>query len=204
MLLKTSTNVIQQNNLETTLKLYMVLLGSKAEGRNVEQHDFFFGVASSLADLVPQLRAFWPEAGKSLHIDGWREVTAVDGYRVDIRLKNDDQSNQEQRLFFINLGGYTAGRLEEQHYTLLSVCADKAEATQKAKKAAFFKQASITGVKGANAHIDEKYGIDVDEVHRIEDIWHPQLIDKYSIKLSPSAELVPDEVHLGYFRLDKL
>lgn len=190
----------QQNN----LKLYMVLLGSKAEGRNVEQHDFFFGVAISLAELVPQLRAFWPEAGKSLHIDGWREVTAVDGYRVEIYQKGEIDAVPQRRLFFINLGGYTAGRLEEQHYTLLSVCDDKAEATQLAKKAAFFKQASVAGVKGANAHIDEKYGIDVDDVHRIEDIWHPQLIQNYGIRLTPIDNLVADEVHLGYFRLDRL
>lgn len=182
----------------------MVLLGSKAEGRNVEQHDFFFGVASSLAELVPQLYAFWPEAGKSLHIDGWREVTAVEGYKVDVYLKMGDEPSPEQRLFFINLGGYTAGRLEEQHYTLLSVCVDKAEATQQAKKAAFFKQASVVGVKGANAHIDEKYGIDVDEIHRIEDIWHPQLVQNYGIRLMKSENLAADKIHLGYFRLDRL
>lgn len=195
--------VIEKEN-TTTLKLYMLLLGSKAEGRNVEQHDFFFGVANSLAELVPQLHAFWPEAGKSLHIDGWREVTAVEGYKVEVYQKNGDEPVSAHRLFFINLGGYTAGRLEEQHYTLLSVCADKAEATQRAKKAAFFKQASVVGVKGANAHIDEKYGIDVDEIHRIEDIWHPQLVQKYGIRLLPTENLVADEIHLGYFRLDRL
>lgn len=188
----------------TAPKLYMVLLGSKAAGRNVEQHDFFFGVANSLAELVPQLHAFWPEAGKSLHIDGWREVTSVDGYKVEVYLKSGDEVLPEQRLFFINLGGYTAGRLEEQHYTLLSVCADKAEATQRAKKAAFFKQASVAGVKGANAHIDEKYGIDVDDIHRIEDIWHPQVVENYGIRLVPAENLPADEVHLGYFRLDRL
>lgn len=195
---------MQQQKSPAALKLYMVLLGSKAEGRNVEQHDFFFGVANSLAELVPQLQAFWPEAGKSLHIDGWREVTAVDGYKVEVYLKNGDEPLPKQRLFFINLGGYTAGRLEEQHYTLLSVCADKAEATQQAKKAAFFKQASVAGLKGANAHIDEKYGIDVDDIHRIEDIWHPQLVKNYGISLVPTESLVADEVHLGYFRLDRL
>lgn len=196
--------MLEQQEFATELKLYMVLLGSKAEGRNVEQHDFFFGVATSLAQLVPQLNAFWPEAGKSLHIDGWREVTAVDGYRVEVYQKTAEDPIPEQRLFFINLGGYTAGRLEEQHYTLLSVCADKAEATQRAKKEAFFKQASVAGVKGANAHIDEKYGIDVDDIHRIEDIWHPQLVQNYGIKLIPTESLIPDEVHLGYFRLDRL
>lgn len=185
-------------------KLFMILLGSKAPGRNVEQHDFFFGLGHSLADLVPALRAFWPEAGNSLHIDGWREVTAVDGFKVEVDLKAETDSPAAHRLFFINLGGYTAGRLEEQHYTLLSVCRDKAEATQLAKKAAFFKSATIAGMKGANAHIDEKYGIDVDDIHRIEDIWRPVSPGKYGIRLTPAVGLVEDAIHLGYFRLDRL
>ncbi|WP_240775007.1 DUF1543 domain-containing protein [Pedobacter xixiisoli] len=191
-------------NTNAVPKLFMVLLGSKAENRNVEQHDFFFGVSHSLAELVPALQAFWPEAGKSLHIDGWREVTAVDGFRVEVYVKQTDDVLAENRLFFINLGGYTAGRLEEQHYTLLSVCRDKAEATQLAKKVAFFKSATIAGMKGANAHIDEKYGIDVDDIHRIEDIWRPLAHENYGIRLVPSDNLVADEVHLGYFRLDRL
>lgn len=187
------------------LKLYMVLLGSKAENRNVEQHDFFFGVAHSLAELVPALQAFWQEAGKSLHIDGWREVTVVDGFKVEVYKKSaNDVMAEEHRLFFVNLGGYTAGRLEEQHYTLLSVCRDKAEATQLAKKAAFFKSATIVGMKGANAHIDEKYGIDVDDIYRIEDIWRQQDRENYGIRLTPALDQKKDEVHLGYFRLDRI
>jgi hypothetical protein len=37
----------------TGVKLFMLLLGSKAPGRHVEQHDFFFGIAASLRELVP-------------------------------------------------------------------------------------------------------------------------------------------------------
>ncbi len=195
-------NINQNSTAEP--KLFMVLLGSKAESRNVEQHDFFFGVGHSLAELVPALQAFWPEAGKSLHIDGWREVTAVDGFRVEVYRKQETDILSEYRLFFINLGGYTAGRLEEQHYTLLSVCRDKAEATQLAKRAAFFRSASIGGMKGANAHIDEKYGIDVDEVYRIEDIWRQNEDQHYGIRLIEADGLEVDQIHLGYFRLDKL
>ena len=65
-------------------KLYMLLLGSKAPKRNVEQHDYFFGIANSLKELVPQIKAFWPEAGNSIHVDGWREVNNVDGYQVKV------------------------------------------------------------------------------------------------------------------------
>jgi len=32
-----------------------------------------------LRDLVPAIKAFWPEARDKILIDAWREVTMVDG-----------------------------------------------------------------------------------------------------------------------------
>jgi hypothetical protein len=183
------------------LKLYMLLLGSKAPKRNVEQHDYFFGIATSLKELVPEIKAFWPEAGTSIHVDGWREVNSVDGYSVKVMLKEQATVPCERKLFFINLGGYQADKLEEQHYIVLTVQEDRAMAIKDAKKTVFFKTNSI---KGANSHIDEKYGIDVDDIYRIEEILSPTYKDKYHIELTPGTELPDDQVHLGYFKLDKL
>ena len=187
------------------LKLFMVLLGSKAPARNVEQHDFYFGIGEGLKALVPQMREFWPEAGSSLHIDGWREITNVDNYRIDI-LENihTDIVRNPQRLFFINLGGYTSGRLEEQHYTLLSVHDDRVEALKNSKTTEFFKTKTIRSVRGANAHIDEKYGIDVDEIYRIEDLLSQEMKERYSINLVKTDGLKADEINLGYFKLERL
>ena len=50
------------------LKLFMLLLGCKPPGRHVEQHDVFFGIAGSLDELIPEIKAFWPETDK-IHID---------------------------------------------------------------------------------------------------------------------------------------
>ena len=181
-------------------KLYLVLLGSKAAKRNVEQHDYFFGIAGSLKELVPQMKAFWPEAGTSLHVDGWREVTSVDGYRISVVPKDDDSADSPQ-LFFINLGGYLSGKLMEQHHIVLSVKNDRAMAVQDAKKTIFYKTNSI---KGANSHVDEKYGIDVDDIYRIDEILDPALKAKYSIQITPEADLPEDVIELGYFKMDKL
>jgi hypothetical protein len=192
---------------ETTsapLKLYMLLLGSKAPGRHVEQHDFFFGVAHSLAELVPAIKTFWRGAVGNLHIDGWREVNTVDGYRIKVSVKDENSIPSDNKLFFINLGGYTAGTLEEQHYVILSVKTERGQAIQDAKKAAFFKSNTIAGVKGANAHIDDKYGIDVDDIYKIEEMLPAAHKDKYSIEITTGSDLPDDEVHLGYFRLDRL
>ncbi|MCD0489199.1 DUF1543 domain-containing protein [Pedobacter sp. MC2016-14] len=184
------------------LKLFMVLLGSKAPQRNVEQHDYFFGIASSLKELVPAMRAFWPEAGNSIHIDGWREVTYVDGHQISVILKQDTPVEPSKKLFFINLGGYQSGKLEEQHYTVLSVHDERTQAIQDSKKTVFFKTNTL---KGAGSHIDEKYGIDVDDIYRIEDILASEFKEKYHIQITPSSHgLAEDEIRLGYFKLDKL
>src|SRR4051812_1576004 len=118
-----------------TLSLFMILLGSKAPNRNVEQHDFFFGIAAELSDLVPAMKTFWPEAGDSIHIDGWRRVSRVDGYGIRIIERNNrERLSSGKKLFFINLGGYLPDKLEEQHYTVLSVSDDRSQAILKAKK----------------------------------------------------------------------
>jgi len=179
----------------------MVLLGSKAPARNVEQHDYFFGIGKSLKELVPQMKAFWPEAGNSLHVDGWREVTWVNGFRIQVDLKQQQEPSPSKQLFFINLGGYQANKLEEQHYTVLSIHDDLAQAGREAKKTAFYKSNTL---KGAGSHIDEKYGIDVDHIYVIEDILPPGEKEKYQIRITPADDFAADEIHLGYLKLDKI
>ena len=185
------------------MKLYMLLLGCKPRGRNTEQHDVFFGVGDDLMDLLPGIFDFWPEAKRKIHLDAWREVTVVDGFGVRVVPRNDiaDPLPDPAKLFFLNLGGYKQGEFEEFHYKMLTAGKNKAEAIQKAKDTVFFKH---TGFKGANAHIDEKYGVDVDDVYEIEDILPDELKKNYRISLSPLTNIVEDELHLGYVNLEKI
>ncbi|NEU09700.1 DUF1543 domain-containing protein [Flavihumibacter sp. R14] len=188
----------------TGLKLYLLLLGSKAPGRNVEQHDYFFAIGKSLQELIPRIKAFWPEAGRSIHIDGWREITSVDGHRVRVVLKSEANEVPAKKLFFINLGGYQPGKLEEQHYTVLTVQDDRLAAIQSAKKTVFFRTHSVAGEKGANSHIDEKYGVDVDDIYMIEEILTPEQKDQFTLEITLAENLPEDLVHLGYLTMDKL
>lgn len=181
-------------------KLYMLLLGSKAPKRNVEQHDYFFGIATSIKELIPEIKAFWPEAGKSIHVDGWRTVNMVEGFEISVVLNSEISEPNDNKLYFINLGGYQEGKLEEQHYVVLSVNSEKALAIHHAKKTAFFKRNSI---KGANSHIDEKYGIDVDDIFKIDDILSRETKEKYHIRITENPHLSEDKIHLGYFKLEK-
>jgi hypothetical protein len=164
----------------------MVLLGCKPAGRHTEQHDVFFGIGETIKHLIPQFLQFWPEAKGKLHVDGWREVTVVDGFRVEVQEAAESSAVpfMSHRLFFLNLGGYKENELEEFHYKMLAVATDKSLAIQRAKQTAFYKH---TGFKGAPSHIDDKYGVDVDDVYAIEDILSPTLKQAYRILLTPSA-----------------
>lgn len=188
-------------------KLFMVLLGANPKGRVVEQHDYFFGIADNLQQLVPALQSFWPEADTTLHIDGWREINYVEDYQIIVAKKTDANAvaDSSKQLFFINLGGYTTDFLEEQHYTMLCVQNNPMDAVKYAKTTPFFKTSSIKSSKGATAHIDEKYGIDVDELYRIEDLLTKDQKENYSIVLKLTTEkYTEDELHLGYLKLNKL
>lgn len=180
--------------------LYMVLIGCTPNGRHTEQHDVFFGIGESMKDLVPQMVAFWPEAKGKIHIDAWRKVTHVDGYAV--RVVEDRSESSSAALFFLNLGGYKRGEFDEFHYRMVVAAGNKGEAVKKAKQTAFYKH---TGFKGAESHIDDKYGVDVDDVHAIEDIL-PAFPDKhFHLDLQPAEQpAAEDEFRLGYFRLDRV
>jgi hypothetical protein len=184
----------------------MLLLGSTPKGRHIEQHDIYFGIANSLKEMVSSIVAYWPEAQGKIHIDAWREVTAVDGFEVKVIEKSSIENAvvetaNKPKLFFINLGGYKQNEFEEYHYKMLAVGSDKGAAIQQAKQTVFYKH---TGFKTAESHIDDKYGVDVDDIYAIEDILPTELKEKYSIVISPSTNEVTDETHLGYFKLDKL
>lgn len=185
-------------------KLFMVLLGCKPDGRFTEQHDIFFGIADSLKDLAPSFNQFWPEAKGKLHIDAWKEVTSAGSWSVSVNDRScpDTGKNPGPRLFFLNLGGYKKDEFEEFHYKVLVVAENKADAITQAKQTAFYKH---TGFEGAPSHIDDRYGVDVDDIYDIEDILPLEVKEKYSIqvgRMEYSGE--EPEMHLGYLPLNKL
>jgi len=182
-------------------KLFMVLIGCKPNGRHTEQHDIFFGIASQLRDLIPEMLSFWPEANGRLHVDGWREVTQVDGQEITIHPRSADLAQQAMKLFFINLGGYKKDEFEEFHYKMVVAAPDSSSAIKTAKKTAFFKH---THFDGAKSHVDDKYGIDVDDLYTIEEVLSAETLSKFQIELSTAVEPREDPLHLGYFKLSAL
>lgn len=180
----------------------MVLLGGKPAGRHIEQHDVYFGIGHSIQDLKPQLGAFWPE-GQPLHLDGWRKVTRVGEYQISWLPAEAPRMPKSLQLFFINLGGYKPGILEEFHYKMLVVATDKMTAARQAKQSAFFQH---TGFGEAVAHIDDRYGVDVDDICTIEEILPASIRSQGQLQITPLTDSsTPEDVlWLGYQPLDEL
>lgn len=176
----------------------MFLIGATPQGRNIEQHDVFFGIGESVKEMIPEIVEFWPEAREKMHIDAWREVTVVEGYKVTVVAANDEQFTGSASLFFINLGGYKPDEFEEFHYKLIIPAIDKTGAITRAKQTAFFKH---TGFAGAPSHVDDKFGIDVDDLFEIKDILPEKAKAQYRIVVTKdSSPAVEDIIHLGYFK----
>ena len=185
-----------------TPKLFMLLLGCRPAGRNTEQHDIFFSIGNSMKDILPDIQNFWPDSGP-IHLDAWREITEVDGHKVSIILNsvNASPKKNELNLFFINLGGYKPDAFDEFHYKMLAVAPLQSQAIKQAKETAFY---THTGFKGAESHIDDKFGIDIDDLYLIKDILPSHCKEKYSIEITKDTTMLKDEWHLGYKLLKKL
>ncbi|MBC7554199.1 MAG: DUF1543 domain-containing protein [Taibaiella sp.] len=176
----------------------MILVGCRPPGRFTEQHDIFFGIGESMKSLLPEIKEYWPEAKGKLHIDAYREVTAVDGYSIEV-VEKQNGAGREAQLFFINLGGYQRGLFDELHFKVLTVQPDKARAVKQAKTTEFFKKNGF--LPGAGAHIDDQHGIDIDDLHKVNDILPPRQKELYSLRITRNEAVVADVLHLGYFKL---
>lgn len=108
------------------LQLYMVMLGGRAPRATVELHDVVFAVGTDLKSLYGQLREAWFGQAAGLHIDAWQVIDGVDGWRV--RLDEAIPDPAAPKLYFVNLGGYIAGRFGEEHRYELVVAGDVAQA----------------------------------------------------------------------------
>lgn len=84
---------------------------------------------------------------------------------------------------------------------MLAIGTNKGFAVQQAKQTVFYKH---TGFKGAESHIDDKYGVDVDDVYAIEDILPQHIKDKYTLRINKDDNSKEDTLNLGYLILSKL
>ncbi|MBS0350925.1 MAG: DUF1543 domain-containing protein [Proteobacteria bacterium] len=163
------------------MQLFMIYIGGKHAGSLIELHDIRFVVANTIEETYEQLSKSWWGIPSSLHLDAWGAVQQVDGY--DIILQNSP-SQQEEQLYFVNLGGYDAAEFTELHKNICVVAKNEKEASQKAKEKI---------VHWTSPHKDY--------VHSVEDVFNVQTIlsdPKVNIHLQPSKEKLPFEFTCRY------
>ena len=179
----------------------MTIIGCRPAGRLTEQHDVFFGLGEQLADLVPQINAFWPEVKGKFHIDSWREVSKVGDYAITV-IDQSAANQKELGLFFFNLGGYLPQEMEEFHYKKLVVAPNLAVAQQEIKNSAFYKNYNFPG---AVSHIDDKYGLDIDESYNVSELIRAEDKLCYGLQMTIAPKDQPeDELHIGYLPLKNI
>lgn len=115
------------------MKLFAVFVGGHHPRANIELHDLRFVTGDTLEDTIPQLRAAWWGTPKSLHIDGYAELTHVEGRRIEV-VPGAAPAAPAESLWFINVGGYTPELFGEQHHYLFMVGGEKPDVWARARK----------------------------------------------------------------------
>ena len=113
------------------------MLGGRAEKANIELHDVRWVVGSKIEDTYDTLRKDWFGSSKSLHIDSYKKIKYLDGYKINLRnvenLKINNKSNTKKNLCFVNIGGYDPISIQEKHEFGLVIATNKLEAKNLAK-----------------------------------------------------------------------
>lgn len=166
------------------MNLYMISLGGKVKGCNLEVHDVQFVAAEHIDETVEVLKSSWYGQAEKLHMDSYKQITGADGYRVSLTKEKPENGKQ---LYFVHLGGYRRDSSQELHEIGLFVGETLQEVKNKAPE------------KVQAAEIENH----VDNIVNVETCLISTDGEKYYIELTDSQEVfnhAPD--WFGYRRLD--
>ena len=180
--------------------LFLVVIGGKAPKANIELHDVRWVIGSRIEDTFDSLKKNWFGSVEGLHIDSYKKIKYIDGYKINLKniekdKKNNFQKDQKKRLWFVNLGGYKENSMQERHEFGLVVARNSLEAKQIAKSR------WLLGYK--KTHKDDLSCLgkicDVDDCEVITNIdnWEIDLILEDGVNLETNS---PD--WFGYMRID--
>ena len=182
------------------LFLFIVVLGGRSLKSNIEIHDVRWVIGKSIEDTFPELRRQWLGEKNGLHIDSYKCIKYIDGYKIVViesnKINSKNKFSDSESLWFINLGGYNRNKMNEEHQFSLVVANKASEAKKKAKR--------NWELNLKNKHNDDCSGIN--EIKQIDDMHSIKKINKWEIKLitdqkERSQKLIPD--WYGYMRIDK-
>lgn len=167
-----------------------------------------------VADVATELKKLLPgvdtgKLGESLlktlsardkvHIDAWMKVEYAGNYEVRIAPLNSTTTQDNRKLYFVNLGGYKEGEFEEFHKKLFVVATGVTDVMAQLRSHPFMKEYTpqALGTK-AKAHFDDKHELtfDADDIICVEDI-----VSNYKLVLEPTTQPGSNENVIGYIPL---
>ena len=161
--------------------LYLFYVGGNAGKSNIEVHDIQFVVAESVEAAIPHLQAAWFGDADKLHLDGYQIVRWVGGYDVQL---SPERSTAPQKLYFVNVGGYSPDTLAELHDFGLFVAPNAAAAKQ---------QALATLLVGA---VEQHK----DNLKEVDNQLHLDKLQGYHIHLQSNPDGQPDRIQWQGYR----
>ena len=182
------------------LALFIVVLGGRSLKSNVEIHDVRWVLGESIEDTFPELRKQWIGKRHGLHIDSYKRIEYIDGYKIDIFKSNKGNENKPKEevesLWFINLGGYDPSKMYEEHEFTLVVAKKARDAKKKAKE---YWLSNLKKIH--NDDISDIKSFDfIDDLHSIKRIKGWEIKLTYDPKMR-NEKLIPD--WYGYMKIDK-
>jgi hypothetical protein len=157
--------------------LFLVVLGGRMEGAQIELHDVRFVAGATLDDTLPALRRQWFGRRRGLHIDSYMVVRQVGTFAVELRRGPFEGA---ERLWFVNVGGYRPEHLAEEHAFGLVV----ASTAERAKRQAL--AGWLPGVQGR--HKD-----DLRALEAVDDCLPLEVVDGWRVHLLPTPRPAPPQ-----------
>ena len=184
--------------------LFLVVLGGRAKKANVELHDVRWVIGSRIEDTFEVLRRDWFGIIDGLHIDSYKRINYVDGYRINLKKTENDKLKKVKlfkenipqcNLWFVNIGGYDPSSMQEKHEFGIVAASSSIEAKNRAKSK------WLNGYK--KKHKDDTTPLS--DLWTYDDCKIISKIDNYEIELKKDNNCDADTFYpdwYGYKRID--
>ena len=184
--------------------LYLVVLGGRVKKANIELHDVRWVVGSKIEDTYDILRKDWFGSPKGLHIDSYKKIKYIDGYKINLinfeKNKIDEKqlvnkNKSKKHLWFVNIGGYNPTSMQEKHEFGLVTASTKFEAINIAK--------SKWLIDCKKKHKDDIASLEI--LLRCDDCELIKKIGNWQIELTPNNNFIEENNYpdwYGYKKID--
>ena len=183
--------------------LYLVVLGGRAKKANIELHDVRWVVGSKIEDTFGTLRKDWFGSPKGLHIDSYKKIKYIDGYKINLIFFEKNRIDKEQllkknkakkHLWFVNIGGYNPTSMQEKHEFGLVIASNKLEAKKIAKSK------WLIGCK--KKHKDDLASLEI--LISCDDCEQIKKIGNWEIELTPDNNFIQENNYPDWYGYQKI